>query len=322
MGCLKLTYRSEFSTLKVVHRDAEILAKSCAGYYRYGFNGQEKDDEIKGDGNSLNFKYRMHDPRIGRFFAVDPLAPKYPELSVYQFAGNTPIWARELEGLESWYTTSESTEPGNDGQGGPRNSSGPFSDGYAEEQGYSEYGVGETTEDYNFTDQEITDFSNWNSTNGPSEPGACLGCATTGSEMLTGGDGGFRNSSGNNVLTNKTVYDLGENLELGNNATEINTPIDNETQTMLDNPNAASVENAVYLLGPAGAYHSILVVQEKGTGTFSIYDQGTGWDVKGADQYDAQQEISQINSFHLDWGTRMWQLSKSTTTEVRIPLRP
>jgi RHS repeat-associated protein len=46
--------------------------------YRYGFQGQEKDDEIKGEGNSLNYTFRMHDPRVGRFFAVDPLTAKYP----------------------------------------------------------------------------------------------------------------------------------------------------------------------------------------------------------------------------------------------------
>ncbi|WNJ21554.1 RHS repeat-associated core domain-containing protein [Pontibacter sp. G13] len=68
--------------------------------YRYGFNGQEKDDEIKGSGNSVNFKFRMYDPRIGRFFAVDPLAPDYPWYTPYQFAGNTPIMAMDLEGLE------------------------------------------------------------------------------------------------------------------------------------------------------------------------------------------------------------------------------
>jgi hypothetical protein len=38
--------------------------------YRFGFQGQESDSEIKGAGNSINYKYRMHDPRIGRFFAV------------------------------------------------------------------------------------------------------------------------------------------------------------------------------------------------------------------------------------------------------------
>jgi RHS repeat-associated protein len=68
--------------------------------YRYGFNGQEKDNEIKGNGNSVNFKYRMYDPRIGRFFAVDPLAPEYPMLSTYQFASLNPIYMFELEGLE------------------------------------------------------------------------------------------------------------------------------------------------------------------------------------------------------------------------------
>ena len=68
--------------------------------YRYGFQGQEKDDEIKGEGNSLNYKFRMHDPRIGRFFAMDPLAADYPYLSTYSFSGNRVIDALELEGKE------------------------------------------------------------------------------------------------------------------------------------------------------------------------------------------------------------------------------
>ncbi|MCT4666088.1 MAG: hypothetical protein N4A45_12740 [Flavobacteriales bacterium] len=68
--------------------------------YRFGFQGQEVDDEIKGEGNSISFKYRMHDPRLGRFFAVDPLAPKYPHNSPYAFSENMVIHAIELEGLE------------------------------------------------------------------------------------------------------------------------------------------------------------------------------------------------------------------------------
>jgi RHS repeat-associated protein len=70
------------------------------GSYRYGFQGQEKDDEIKGDGNSINYKYRIHDPRLGRFLSVDPLARDYPQWSAYVFSGNQIIAARELEGLE------------------------------------------------------------------------------------------------------------------------------------------------------------------------------------------------------------------------------
>jgi RHS repeat-associated protein len=71
-----------------------------SGDYRYGFQGQEMDNEIKGVGNSINYKYRMHDPRIGRFFALDPLAPKYPHNSPYAFSENRVIDGIELEGLE------------------------------------------------------------------------------------------------------------------------------------------------------------------------------------------------------------------------------
>ncbi|WP_308993698.1 polymorphic toxin type 50 domain-containing protein [Mariniflexile litorale] len=70
--------------------------------YRYGFQGQEMDNEVKGEGNSLNYKFRMHDPRVGRFFATDPLTHKYPWYSPYQFAGNKVIEFNELEGLEEF----------------------------------------------------------------------------------------------------------------------------------------------------------------------------------------------------------------------------
>jgi len=75
-----------------------------ANIYRYGFQGQEKDNEIKGIGNSINYKFRMYDPRVGRFFAVDPLAEKYPWNSPYAFSENVVINAVELEGLEKYYT--------------------------------------------------------------------------------------------------------------------------------------------------------------------------------------------------------------------------
>ena len=80
--------------------------------YRYGFNGQEKDNEVKGEGNQLDFKYRAYDTRLGRFFAIDPLTKKYPFYSPYQFAGNIPIEARELEGLEPSHTAQKSPAEG------------------------------------------------------------------------------------------------------------------------------------------------------------------------------------------------------------------
>lgn len=68
--------------------------------HRYGFQGQERDDEVKGAGISINYKYRMHDPRLGRLFAVDPLTSKYPYNSPYAFTENRLIDGVELEGLE------------------------------------------------------------------------------------------------------------------------------------------------------------------------------------------------------------------------------
>jgi RHS repeat-associated protein len=73
---------------------------SNLGDYRYGFQGQELDNEIKGNGNSVNYKYRMHDPRIGRFFAEDPKAFNYPFWSPYVFSGNQVLYSHELEGME------------------------------------------------------------------------------------------------------------------------------------------------------------------------------------------------------------------------------
>ena len=56
--------------------------------YRYGFQGQEKDDEIKGEGNSYAFELRMLDSRVGRWFSMDPY-DEYP--SPYLSMGNNPI---------------------------------------------------------------------------------------------------------------------------------------------------------------------------------------------------------------------------------------
>ncbi len=70
--------------------------------YRYGFNGKENDNEVKGTGNQQDYGMRIYDPRIAKFLSVDPLTSKYPELTPYQFASNRPIDGIDLDGLE-WY---------------------------------------------------------------------------------------------------------------------------------------------------------------------------------------------------------------------------
>jgi len=68
--------------------------------YRYGFNGKENDNEVKGEGNQQDYGMRIYDPRLGRFLSVDPIAAAYPMLTPYQFASNTPIRAIDFDGLE------------------------------------------------------------------------------------------------------------------------------------------------------------------------------------------------------------------------------
>jgi RHS repeat-associated protein len=81
--------------------------------YKYGFQGQEKDDEIKGEGNSLNYTFRMHDPRVGRFLSLDPLSPQYPNNSPYAFSENRVIDGIELEGGEFKILNGPIYGPGN-----------------------------------------------------------------------------------------------------------------------------------------------------------------------------------------------------------------
>jgi RHS repeat-associated protein len=71
-----------------------------SGSYRYGFNGKENDNDVKGTGNQQDYGFRIYDPRLGRFLSVDPIAKQYPELTPYQFASNTPIFGIDLDGKE------------------------------------------------------------------------------------------------------------------------------------------------------------------------------------------------------------------------------
>ncbi|MBL0913750.1 MAG: hypothetical protein IBJ09_15395, partial [Bacteroidia bacterium] len=91
------TFRLDNIFLRTASRD--LVADNST--YRYGYQGQERDDEAKGSGNSLNFEYRMHDPRIGRFFTVDPLAAQYAYNSPYAFSENKVVHTIELEGMEA-----------------------------------------------------------------------------------------------------------------------------------------------------------------------------------------------------------------------------
>ncbi len=64
---------------------------SSENRYRYGFNGKENDNEVKGEGNQQDYGMRVYDPRLGRFLSTDPYSGKFPGQSPYVFSGNNPI---------------------------------------------------------------------------------------------------------------------------------------------------------------------------------------------------------------------------------------
>ena len=66
--------------------------------YRFGFNGMEKDNEVKGIGNSMDFGARIYDSRLGKWLSTDPLQKKYPSLSPYNFVANNPIMFIDPDG--------------------------------------------------------------------------------------------------------------------------------------------------------------------------------------------------------------------------------
>ena len=133
MGCLKLSYCQKHDRQNVLTIDRGTVpekssvinfltieeesdgTKNCDNYYPFGltfnsyqrensvpndilYQGQEKQDEL--NLGWYHFKWRMHDPAIGRFISIDPIANQYPYNSTYAFAENRVVNGVDLEGLE------------------------------------------------------------------------------------------------------------------------------------------------------------------------------------------------------------------------------
>jgi len=72
------------------------MSTRVIGGYRYSFNGKETDSET----GLQDYGFRIYNPSLGKFLSVDPLVDEYPYYTPYQFAGDMPIWAIDLDGLE------------------------------------------------------------------------------------------------------------------------------------------------------------------------------------------------------------------------------
>lgn len=108
-----------FDEFKIVHTksDKTLKVSQVSDFYPFGmkiqpasyqneghnenkftFQGQEQITDYNLEWSQ--FKWRNHDPAIGRFFNVDPLAEDYDYNSPYNFSENRVVDGVELEGLE------------------------------------------------------------------------------------------------------------------------------------------------------------------------------------------------------------------------------
>jgi hypothetical protein len=78
----------------------------AGGKYRYGFNGQEKDDEVYGEGNLNTAEFWEYDTRLGRRWNVDPVVK--PWESSYAVFYNNPICINDILGLDGKFNKDES----------------------------------------------------------------------------------------------------------------------------------------------------------------------------------------------------------------------
>jgi RHS repeat-associated protein len=96
MGCSKLTYRTDRAALKAAQGGLPKNGGTCAGAYRYGFNGMEKENAVNEDG--YDFGARLYNSWNGKWMAVDPLFKIYPSISNYAAMGNNPIYFIDVDG--------------------------------------------------------------------------------------------------------------------------------------------------------------------------------------------------------------------------------
>jgi hypothetical protein len=91
--------------------------------YRFGFNGQEKDDEVAGAGNTNTAMFWEYDTRLGRRWNLDPK----PDASISNYAcfRNSPIFIIDLFG-DTTYVNGELYTPGSTYSGTDKNTARAF----------------------------------------------------------------------------------------------------------------------------------------------------------------------------------------------------
>lgn len=87
-------YDSALPGLQYTYADAGDTSK-----YRFGFNCEESESDISGEGMVYDLGERFYDGRLGRMFSVDPLDVQYSWQSPFSFCYNTTIGIIDEKGM-------------------------------------------------------------------------------------------------------------------------------------------------------------------------------------------------------------------------------
>ncbi|NVN95004.1 MAG: hypothetical protein HXX18_06945 [Bacteroidetes bacterium] len=92
----------------------QYISNSCLNECRFGFNGQEKDQEVYNNQSTTTAMFWEYDGRIGRRWNLDPIKKSWQ--SDYSCFSNSPIWKMDPNGDDDYYNIA-GKYLGNDGRG-------------------------------------------------------------------------------------------------------------------------------------------------------------------------------------------------------------
>lgn len=95
------TYRLNVDFFAGAGEITDAQQKKLVNAYAFGFNGQEKVDEVKGSGNHNTALFWEYDTRLGRRWNLDPV--KKPWQSDYACFSNSPIWKIDPNGDDDFF---------------------------------------------------------------------------------------------------------------------------------------------------------------------------------------------------------------------------
>ncbi len=99
-----LYYKADVSTAGLYYAFGSAIkemsySSDTSNKYRYGFNGEERMDELSGEAMAYDLGARFYDGRLGKMFSIDPLEAMYPWQSPYAYCNNSPVSIVDIKGM-------------------------------------------------------------------------------------------------------------------------------------------------------------------------------------------------------------------------------